>query len=116
MIKTGSDGSLSLFFNNQLIASFPLSKKKTYIRYKFQGDLLILETMRKKHMNIKAQKFIYNQYCINILRNKNKGNSIRKRDAELFLGCIFALIKLKFLDEDDAIFIQPNRKTNRKSM
>ena len=109
MIRKGSEGSLTLFFKDQLISSYPLSKRNTYERYKYQGEYLILQSMRKK-IKIKQQIFTYTFFCNQMIRLKNEGKSIRESDGEMFLTSIFALIKLKILDEDDCIFIQPLKK------
>ena len=54
-IYNGSQGSLNLFYNGLLISSFPLTTKKTFERYKFQGEYLILKSMKQ---NIKIKQMI----------------------------------------------------------
>ena len=109
MIRQGSKGSLTLFYKDLLIGSYPLSNKKTYDRYKYQGEHLILKSMRE-NIKIKFQIHSYILFCNTILKRKEKKLNIWRQDYEMFLSCIFALIKLKIIEEDEAIFIQPKRK------
>ena len=109
MIICGKKGSLILFYNNLLIASYPLSNLKTYERYKLQGNHLILKSL-KTNIPIKLQIKTYKLFCHEIYERKEKKLGIYRSDYEMFLNCIFALIKLKQLDEDNCIFIAPKRK------
>jgi hypothetical protein len=110
MIKQGSKGSLTLFYKDTLIASYPLTNSRTYDGYKLMGEVLILHSLKETGVNIKAQIYTYTFFCNQILTKNRKGFSIRTRDSELFLATLFALIKLKILDEDDCIFIQPRKR------
>lgn len=109
MIIQGSKGSLTLFYKDKLIASYPLSLKKTYEIYKYQGEYIILKSM-KSGLKIKEQIYTYLNFCNQMIRLKNEGKSIRCTDSELFLSCIFALIKFNILDEDDCVFIADRKR------
>ena len=109
MIREGKNGSLNLFFKDLLIGSYPLSEKKTYERYKYQGEYLILKSMRE-NINIPFQIKTYLLFCNNILRRKKNKLNIWRSDYEMFLSCIFALMKLKILDDEDCVFIAPKKK------
>ena len=113
MIKQGKNGSLTLFFKDVLIGSYPLSKKKTYERYKYQGDDLILQTMRENKRTITEQISCYLLLCNGFLRKKKQGLNIWRSDYEIFLACIFALIKLRIIDEEDCVFIMPKKRISR---
>ena len=113
MIKQGSKGSLTLFYKDTLIASYPLTNKKTYDRYKLMGEILILHSMKEIGVNIKAQIYTYTYFCNAMLSKNKQGQSIRTYDSEIFLSTIFALVKLKILDEEDCVFIQPKKKKNK---
>jgi len=116
MINQGSKGSLSLFYKDLLIGSYPLTKKKDYHRYKYQGEYLILKTMNEnKNMSIKKQIYTYTYFINSIYKRKKENLNIWRSDYELFLSCMFALIKLKILDEDDSIFIMPKKKKKIKA-
>ena len=41
MIYKGSNGNLSLHYKGMMISNYALTKKKTYERYKYQGEYLI---------------------------------------------------------------------------
>ena len=109
MIIEGKHGSLNLFFKDLLIGSYPLSEKKTYERYKYQGEYLILKSMRE-NIKIPFQIKTYLMFCNNILRRKKNKLNIWRSDYEMFLSCIFALMKLKILDDEDCVFIAPKKK------
>lgn len=110
MIRQGSKGSLTLFYKDLLIGSYPLTNKKTYDRYKHQGEYLILKTMKDCKMDLKKQILTYNYFIDSIYKRKKENKNIWANDYNLFLSCIFALIKLNKLDEDDSIFIMPKKK------
>jgi len=109
MIFNGKTGSLVLFYNNLLIGSYPLSNLKTYERYKYQGEYLILESL-KKNIPIKLQMKTYEIFCKQIYERKKDKLGIYRADYEMFLNCIFALIKFNKLHEEDCIFIAPRKK------
>ena len=109
MIIYGKNGTLILFYKDLLIGSYPLSNLKTYERYKFQGEYLILKSL-KTNIPLKLQIKTYKNFCHEIYKRKENKLGIFRADYEMFLSCIFALIKLKQLDEDDCIFITSKKK------
>lgn len=111
MIINGKNGSLILFYKNLLIGSYPLSNKKTYERYKYQGEYLILKSI--KNIPLKLQIKTYEAFCETIYQRKKNKLGIYRSDYEMFLNCIFALIKLKKIEEDDSIFIAPKKKSKK---
>jgi len=114
MIREGKNGSLNLFYKELLIGSYPLTDKKTYERYKYQGEYLILTSMRE-NIKIPFQIKTYILFCNSILRRKENKLNIWRSDYEMFLSCIFALIKLKILDEDDSVLIVGKKKKKKKT-
>ena len=109
MIYYGNKGSLILFYKDLLIGSYPLSDRKTYERYKIQGSYLILKSS-KKNIPIKTQISTYLFFCNQLFTRKNNKLRINKSDLEMLLHCIFALIKLNILDEDDSVFMVEKKK------
>lgn len=110
-IYNGSNGSLNLYYKGLLISSFALTKNKTFNVYKYQGEHFILTSMKE---NIKMKQIIYTcTYFCNLIytRKKNK-QAIRKSYHELFLGSLFALMKLKIIDNDESngYLIMPRKK------
>lgn len=101
--------NLVLFYKDLLIGSYPLTDLKTYERYKYQGEYLILKSL-KENIKIKSQIKTYLLFCNQILRRKQDKLGIWRSDYEMFLSCIFALIKLKIIDEDDSILIISKKK------
>ena len=108
MIIYGKKGSLILFYKDLLIGSYPLSNLKNYERYKYQGEYLILTSL--KTIPIKLQIKTYESFCEMIYQRKKNKLGIYRSDYEMFLNCIFALIKFKKLNEEDSVFIVPKRK------
>jgi hypothetical protein len=111
MINEGKKGSLNLFYKDLLIGSYPLSNLKTYERYKYQGEYLILHSL--KTIPLKFQIKTYTAFCDMIYQRKRDGLGIYRSDYEHLLNAIFALIKTKQLDEDESVFIAPKKKKVR---
>lgn len=99
-IYNGCDGSLNLYFKGLLISSFPLTKKKTFERYLYQGEYLILESM-KENKNIKLIIYTLTLYCNQIYKRKKNKQPIYRSDHELFLSSLFGLLKLKIIENDE---------------
>lgn len=104
--------NLALFFKDILIGNYPLTELKTYEKYKYQGEYLIVESL-KKDVNIKTQIYVYTKFCNLILKRKKEKLGIWRSDYNLFLACIFALIKFKKLDEDESILIVGKKRKNK---
>jgi len=100
MIYKGANGNLSLHYKGIMVSNYPLSKNKTYERYKYQGEYLILKSL-KENVKLKKQIEIYLNFCNVIHKRKLNQQAIRRSDHELFISCFFALMKLKILEEDD---------------
>ena len=114
MIREGNNGSLNLFYKDLFIGSYALSEKRTYERYKYQGEHLLIDTMQQNgFLNLERQAFTYKHFIDCICERKRKKENIWRSDYELFLSSIFALIKLNILDEDDCIFIMPKKRNPR---
>ena len=112
MIYNGCDGSLNLYYKGLLVSSFALTKKKTFERYKYQGEYLILKSMKEK-LKIKQIIFILTHYCNIIYERKKNKHPIRRSDHEYFISCLFGLLKLKIIenDESNGYLIMPKKKT-----
>lgn len=110
-IYNGSQGSLNLFYNGLLISSFPLTNKKTFERYKYQGEYLILKSM-KQNIKIKQMIICFKSYCNLIYKRKKNNQPIKTTDHQMFLSTLFALMKLKQLDNDESngYLIMPRKK------
>ena len=111
MIYNGCNGSLNLYYKGLLVSSFPLTEKKTFKRYEYQGEYLILKSMKN---NLKVRHIIHvlTHFC-NIIYNRKKDNRpIRRSDHEYFLSCLFGLMKLKIIDNDEnnGYLIMPKKK------
>ncbi len=113
-IYNGCDGSLNLYYKGLLISSFALTKKKTFDRYEYQGEYLILKSMREK-LNINQIKLTLTYFCDIIYKRKLNKQPIRRSDHEYFISCLFGLLKLKVIDNDEGngYLIMPRRKLSQ---
>ena len=100
-IYNGSDGSLNLYYKGLLISSFPLSRKNNFERYQYQGEYLILKSMREK-LNIKQIIFTLTDFCNIIYARKKNSQPIRRSDHQMFISCLFGLLKFKIIDNDES--------------
>jgi len=98
MIYYGNHGNISLFYNGILISNFPLSDKKQFKDYLFQGDYLIRES---KGINIIQQIETYKKFCDIMYHRKINREAIYRSDHILFLSSLMALLRLKIIDNDD---------------
>lgn len=115
MIYNGKNGSLILYYKGLLISSFPLSDKKTFNRYEYQGTHLI---MKSKGIPIKLQIKTYIHFLNTIYIRKKNNQAIRKSDHIFFLNCLFALLRLKIIDNDESngYLIMKKKKVNRNKV
>jgi hypothetical protein len=113
-IYNGCDGSLNLYYKGLLISSFPLTKKKTFERYLYQGEYLILKSMREK-LNIKQIIYTLTHFCTIIHNRKKNKQPIRRSDHEYFISCLFGLLKLKIIENDElnGYLIMPRPKLSK---
>lgn len=113
-IYNGSQGSLNLYYKGLLISSFPLTKKKTFERYQYQGEYVILTSM-KENFKIKQIIFTLTHFCNIIYKRKLNKQPIRRSDHEYFISCLFGLLKLKIIDNDDlnGYLIMPRKKLTK---
>lgn len=98
MLFYGSNGTLCLYFKGLLISSFPLTKFKTLERYLNQGEEMIYKS---KGIPIKAQIKTYLYLCNMIYKRKQNNLPIYKSDHIYFLNCLFALLRLKIINNDE---------------
>lgn len=99
MIINGSQGSLNLYFKGLLISSFPLSNKKTFDSYYSCGENLIYQSRK---VNIKSQIKIYLKFLNMVHTRKKNKQPIYKSDHDNFLLCLFALMRLKIIENDES--------------
>ena len=112
MIIQGKKGCLCLFYNDLLIAGFPLGNN-SYEDYKTQSQNLILDSLRK-NKSIKEQIQLYKIFCETIYEKKLKKQKISGYDLQVFSSCLLSLIKFNQLEEEDFIFIAPRKKKRGK--
>tara|TARA_R110000744_G_scaffold120181_6_gene223965 strand:- start:1463 stop:1810 length:348 start_codon:yes stop_codon:yes gene_type:complete len=112
MFIQGKKGQLTLFYKEILIAGYPIGKM-SYLDYQKVADDLIINSMRSEKRNIKQQIFAYRFFCNGIFFRKLKKKYISLDDYRMFLACTLALVKLRILDEEDVVFIQPRKRPKR---
>ena len=111
MIKQGCNGSLNMYYKGLLVSSFALTNKKTFERYEYQGEYLVLKSMREK-FKVTQIIFMFTQFCNVIYQRKLNKQGIRRTDHEYFVSCLFGLMKLKIIEDDDnnGYLIMPQKK------
>lgn len=95
MLRESKYGSVSLFWNGLLISMF---EKEAVEDYMAEGEYLIRET---KEIPIKQQIVTYKLYCGIIYKNKKKKKRITYDEHNLFRKCLFALMRLGIVKNDD---------------
>jgi len=113
MIIQGTEGTLCLFWNDKLISSAPLSKKKNIDYYKNKANDLIVDSLRSGY-NMKEIITILHQLCVSTYLKKTKINKLDTEGHAMFRDCILSLVKLELLDFDDVCLICPRKKLSRK--
>ena len=113
-IYNGCDGSLNLYYKGLLVSSFALTKKKTFERYKYQGEYLILKSLKEK-LKIKQIIFTLTHFCNVIYARKKNKQPIRRIDHEYFISCLFGLLKLKIIENDElnGYLLMPRKKLSK---
>jgi hypothetical protein len=110
MLRESKYGSVSLFWNGLLISMFEREAVEDYMK---EGEYLIRET---KGIPIKDQIITYKLYCEAIYKNKKNKKRITYEDHYLFRKCLFALMRLGIVenDENNGYFCMIKRKLPRK--
>ena len=100
MIYQGEHGSLCIYYKGILISSFELSQDKPFEAYEAYGRVLLEDSLRDG-IPLNYQIPVLKLFIDEIYKRKKKKKPIWKTDHELFLQSIFALIKLKQIENDD---------------
>lgn len=109
MMKQGKDGQLCLYYNNLLIAGYPLGNM-TLKDYADVANRLLLDSLRKQNRNLREQSFAYKYFCKEIYMRKLMKKKIHDDDYRLFLGAMLSLVKLKQFDIEDISMVFPRKK------
>ena len=109
MMKQGKDGQLCLYYNNLLIAGYPLGIMKM-TDYRKVAEDLIINSMRNENRNMREQIFAYKYFCQTIYSRKLKKKYISIDDYRMFLACLLSLVKLKIYEDEDVSMIFPRKK------
>ena len=99
MIYQGEHGSLCIYYKGLLISSFELSEDKPFEAYEEYRKALLEDSLRDG-IPLNYQMEILKLFVDEIYKRKKK-KPIWRTDHELFLQSIFALIKLKQIENDD---------------
>lgn len=113
MMIQGKEGQLCLYYNELLIAGFPLGQMKMTDYRKIAEDLII-DSMRTQNRNMREQIFAYKYFCQCIYSRKLKNKYISIDDYRMFLGCLLGLVKLRIYEDEDVCMIFPRKKKKVK--
>jgi len=108
MIFQGKDGCVCIYWDELLIAGFPLGKYNLD-DYRNDSERLIMDSLRHGH-SIASQTKSYNFVCKSVHYRKKNKRKISTEDLQMFFCSLLALIRFKIIDEEDVIFIAPRRK------
>jgi hypothetical protein len=113
VVKVGSQGSICLYYKGLLISSFPLTKKKDKDFYFNIGEILIKES---KGIPIDQRIRFSLKFMNQIYHRKINHKPIYKSDHELFSASMFAMMRLRIIDNDEenGYMIFPKKKKNPK--
>lgn len=100
MIYEGENGSLCMYYKGLLISSFELSQDKPFDAYEEYGKSLIEQTLRDG-IPLNYQKPVFKIFADEIYSRKKDKKPIWKNDHELMCQTIFAMIKLKMIENDE---------------
>ena len=114
VVYVGNKGSMCLYYDGKLRASFPLNNKGLNIdMFTNHADKMIIDALRDKQ----SLQFIKTTLLITLETNKKKLNIVTEDDPYLenqFIGyTILALIKLKVIDPEgdlEGILVCPPRR------
>ena len=95
MLRESEYGSVSLFWNGLLISMFEREEEENFME---EGEYLIRQT---KGVPIKQQIITYKLYCEEIYKNKKNKKRITYEDHSLFRKCLFALMRLGIVKNDE---------------
>jgi hypothetical protein len=109
MMIQGKQGQLCLYYNELLIAGYPLGKMNI-TDYRKIADDLIINSMRTEKRNMREQIFAYKYFCQCIYSRKLKKKYISIDDYRMFLACLLALVKLRIYESDDVSMVFPRKK------
>lgn len=115
MIIQGKEGTLCLYWNDKLISSAPLSKKKNIDYYKEKANDMIVDSLRSGY-NMKEIIKVLHQLCVSTYLKKIKINKLDTEGHAMFRDCLLSLIKLELLDFDDVCLICPRKKPTRNQL
>lgn len=114
MIKEGKQGSVNFFWNDLFIASQPLGYKQ-YNDYIDASNELIIDGMTDYKTNLKKQIDAYKVFCNCVYQRKLTGKRLNTENMNLFCASCLALVKLKYVEEEDVILIMPKKKPKKIS-
>jgi len=113
MIIAGKNGSLVLFWNEELMSSLPLGKF-SYDGYIKEAEKFIVSSMKEDKKNIKELIHYCKYYCDLEYRRKKEGKRRNSKDHCYFQLSLLSLVRLGLLEFDEVCLIAP-RKKPRKS-
>lgn len=113
VVKVGKNGSICLYYKGLLISSFPLTKKKDKNFYFNIGEILIKES---KGIPIDQRIRFSLRFMNQIHMRKLYDKPIYKSDHELFSASLFAMMRLRIIDNDseNGYMIFPKKKIKQE--
>tara|TARA_R110000803_G_scaffold197895_1_gene261537 strand:+ start:554 stop:868 length:315 start_codon:yes stop_codon:yes gene_type:complete len=104
MIHQGSGGSITFFYNDKLIASSALTKKKSVERHYLEAGNIIVDGMRSGITLLEVKSLFAHSLDLFCKRKK-----ITREDERYIVMIFMALIKLNYYDIDDVALIMKRK-------
>ena len=110
MIYEGNLGSITFFYNDKLVCSYPLHFKTSLDDHKEQASRLIVEGLQQgKNLQDMIKIFTLG---LTALANQKRYNLTRD-DEKYMCICFLILIKLNILDFEDVCLVMGKKKAKK---
>tara|TARA_R110000787_G_scaffold199605_6_gene310706 strand:- start:2925 stop:3260 length:336 start_codon:yes stop_codon:yes gene_type:complete len=111
MIIQGKDGTICTYWNDLLISSLPLGKRKVK-DYEDATNRFILQSCRSGY-KIKDLIMYSRAYCNTVFKKKITKKRIDRDEHHTFNISLLALIRLNQIEGDDVTLICPRKKSRQ---
>ena len=107
----GKYGTITTFYKGLLISKFQIDHPNEIDDLHNEGEAIIRHS-GKAGYNIKKQVKTYYSFCNKIYKRKKLKKSIDDEDHQYFAYCLFALLRLRLIenDESNGYLVMPHRK------
>lgn len=104
-IFQGSQGSISVFYQDKLVASAALTKRRPYEALVTEAYDLVEDAVRSKGLSLRR----ISQMMLTAILSQRRYNRrfISKEDQLLIVITMIALVRLKIFEAEDVLYVMP---------